>query len=104
MLFYSPTFREEPIFLLYRQQKAKPARETFCLSRTENCKKSLTFIDNIGIISKHVKTHPGVAQLGSALDWGSRGRGFKSRHSDHIEEKPSKLKGLGGFSLLYRHA
>ena len=32
-----------------------------------------------------IKTHPGVAQLGSALDWGSRGRGFKSRHSDHFE-------------------
>ncbi len=29
--------------------------------------------------------HPGVAQLGSALDWGSRGRRFKSCHSDHIE-------------------
>ena len=27
--------------------------------------------------------HPGVAQFGSVLDWGSRGRGFKSRHSDH---------------------
>ena len=26
---------------------------------------------------------PGVAQFGSVLDWGSRGRGFKSRHSDH---------------------
>ena len=24
-----------------------------------------------------------VAQPGSALDWGSRGRGFESRHSDH---------------------
>ena len=24
----------------------------------------------------------GVAQLGSALDWGSRGRGFKSPHPD----------------------
>jgi hypothetical protein len=26
--------------------------------------------------------NPGVAQLGSALEWGSRGRGFNSRHSD----------------------
>jgi hypothetical protein len=25
-----------------------------------------------------------VAQPGSALDWGSRGRGFESRHPDHI--------------------
>ena len=27
-----------------------------------------------------------VAQPGSALDWGSRGRGFESRHPDHIFE------------------
>ena len=26
----------------------------------------------------------GVAQFGSALPWGGRGRGFKSRHSDQI--------------------
>ena len=26
----------------------------------------------------------GVAQLGRALPWGGRGRGFKSRRSDHI--------------------
>jgi hypothetical protein len=25
-----------------------------------------------------------VAQLGSALDWGSRGRGFKSRQPDGV--------------------
>ena len=25
----------------------------------------------------------GMAQFGSALDWGSRGHGFKSRYSDH---------------------
>ena len=27
-----------------------------------------------------------VAQFGSALDWGSRGREFKSRHSDHSRQ------------------
>ena len=27
----------------------------------------------------------GVAQLGRALAWGARGRGFKSRHSDHLK-------------------
>ena len=27
--------------------------------------------------------YPGVAQFGSALEWGSRGREFDSRHSDH---------------------
>ena len=26
----------------------------------------------------------GVAQFGSALEWGSRGRKFKSSHSDHM--------------------
>lgn len=27
----------------------------------------------------------GCGAVGSALDWGSRGREFKSRHSDHYE-------------------
>ena len=27
----------------------------------------------------------GVAQIGSALPWGGRGRGFKSRHSDQLK-------------------
>ena len=26
--------------------------------------------------------YPGVAKFGIALEWGSRGRGFESRHSD----------------------
>ena len=30
-------------------------------------------------------TYPGVAKFGIALDWGSRGRRFKSCHSDHSE-------------------
>ena len=29
----------------------------------------------------------GVAQFGSALEWGSRGRKFKSSHSDQINKK-----------------
>ena len=28
----------------------------------------------------------GCGAAGSALDWGSRGREFKSRHSDHLKE------------------
>ena len=43
----------------------------------------MTFQFAVIIISKWFETHPGVAQLGSALDWGSRGRRFKSCHSDH---------------------
>jgi hypothetical protein len=31
-----------------------------------------------------------VAQLGSALDWGSRGRGFKSRQPDHVSSNFSR--------------
>ena len=31
------------------------------------------------------RRHPGVAQFGSALEWGSRGREFDSRHSDQKE-------------------
>ena len=33
--------------------------------------------------------HRGVAQLGSALDWGSRGRRFKSCHPDHLKNEYS---------------
>ena len=43
-------------------------------------KKSL---QNAAIIAMMVKDqYRGVAQLGSALLWGSRGRGFESRRSD----------------------
>ena len=34
-------------------------------------------------IIKQITT--GCSAVGSALDWGSRGRKFKSCHSDHIE-------------------
>ena len=30
-------------------------------------------------------TYPGVAKFGIALDWGSRGRRFKSCHSDQLK-------------------
>ena len=29
---------------------------------------------------------PGVAKFGIALEWGSRGLEFESRHSDHVNE------------------
>ncbi len=35
----------------------------------------------------------GVAQLGSVLEWGSRGREFEPRHSDH-KEKPRFIRGF----------
>ena len=30
------------------------------------------------------RLYPGVAQFGSALEWGSRGRWFDSSHSDQV--------------------
>ena len=43
-----------------------------------------------------LKLYPGVAQFGSALEWGSRGRWFDSSHSDH----PKTLKSVGFIPLL----
>ena len=39
--------------------------------------------------------HLGVAQLGSVLEWGSRGREFKSLHPD--QQKSPKNKGFRAF-------
>ena len=39
-------------------------------------------VGSIPIISSIPFKYPGVAQFGSALEWGSRGRGFNSRRSD----------------------
>ena len=41
----------------------------------------LQFFLKCSIIYKHL----GVAQFGSAQDWGSWGRWFKSSHSDHTK-------------------
>jgi hypothetical protein len=35
-----------------------------------------------------------VAQLGSALEWGSRGRGFESRRPDHVSGKMLNVSSL----------
>ena len=45
----------------------------------------------------------GVAQLGSALEWGSRGRGFKSLHPDHLMKviNPCKYSICKGFNYVY---
>lgn len=42
-----------------------------------------------------------IAQFGSALDWGSRGRGFKSRWSDQESPSFQHFHSIGamGFSL-----
>ena len=42
---------------------------------------------------------PGVAKFGIALEWGSRGLEFESRHSD---QKPERAFALSGFSFVKR--
>ena len=49
---------------------------------------------------------PGVAQFGSALEWGSRGREFDSRHSDQtvgcVSAKERQIrKGLAFFIYIF---
>ena len=41
--------------------------------------------------------HPGVAQFGSALEWGSRGRRFDSSHSDQMNRKIPGIVRFRGF-------
>ena len=59
----------------------------------------MQLIGIVGLCYTHLAfmTHRGVAQLGSALLWGSRGRGFKSRRSDLIE-----TRSLSGFCHIYQ--
>ena len=50
-------------------------------------------------LGSHGKSeYPGVAKFGIALDWGSRGRGFKSRHSD---QKTPETRWFQGFFVLF---
>lgn len=43
----------------------------------------------------------GCGAVGSALDWGSRGRGFKSRHSDQRKvPEILEVKGFGHFLFI----
>lgn len=39
-------------------------------------------------VERWVEAKRNVAQPGSAHVWGACGRGFKSRHSDHLEKEP----------------
>lgn len=56
--------------------------------------------------SKKAYDLSGCGAVGSALDWGSRGRKFKSCHSDHnVETKkmsPAKSPIISGFLLPKR--
>ena len=61
-----------------------------CLEKyfSKTYKKCLTFSESHGSISKSSRARhktnkdPGVAKFGIALEWGSRGLEFESRHSD----------------------
>ena len=44
--------------------------------------------------------HPGVAKFGIALEWGSRGLEFESRHSDQNQNS----KCCSGFLFYRNHA
>ena len=44
--------------------------------------------------SSEGRFYPGVAKFGIALDWGSRGRGFKSRHSDQKIPETMRFQGF----------
>ena len=64
-------------------------RNPFCSNSTES-RKFRTCTQTLGLL--RLSAVRSVAQPGSALDWGSRGRGFESRHSDQqikqLEEFP----------------
>ena len=47
------------------------------------------------------KIYPGVAQFGSALEWGSRGRRFDSCHSDQTVQIRTFLLWEMGSDLLF---
>ena len=76
-------FYHREIYLSIKKQKKK--RRIFR-------KNVLTFGVHSGIINKLIRLrqrknkYPGVAKFGIALEWGSRGLEFESRHSDHINE------------------
>ena len=49
----------------------------------QNVEKSTCFFRNdVLVYLGSRKMHPGVAKFGIALEWGSRGLEFESRHSD----------------------
>ena len=55
---------------------------------------TISIYPDIMVTVTQARAYPGVAQFGSALEWGSRGREFDSRHSD-------QGRVLMGFSLFF---
>ena len=64
----------------------KSIRRNLQKNKIRACKPSKTVVFLIGCLGK--AEYPGVAKFGIALEWGSRGLEFESRHSDHIEWSP----------------
>ena len=68
-------------------------------------KNGLTFVGGGGIINKLIpfreckSEYPGVAKFGIALEWGSRGLEFESRHSDQKLPFLLSLNRNGNFFL-----
>ena len=47
--------------------------------------------------------YPGVAKFGIALEWGSRGLEFESRHSDQKSPETVRVLGLFSFARMKEH-
>ena len=71
------------------------------ISKLSNFFRFLLVKTNIIIYNIKVKRNRGMAQIGSALDWGSRGHGFKSRYSDHKQSK-NKCEAMPRICIIKR--
>ena len=68
----------------------------------KNSKKGLTSREECAIIYlvAEATKYLGVAQLGSVLEWGSRGRKFESSHPDHSKSPEiTMVSGLFSYSF-----
>ena len=72
----------------------------------KNFKKSLHFPRGYANINKSLgqrvlSRQPGVAKFGIALEWGSRGPEFESRHSDQTMISPNYIVQMGNVVRTY---
>jgi hypothetical protein len=86
-----------PCSLKYLQLNQQRFGDEKVMGWWENTKNQLNWTVKYVILVYAVK-QLGVAQLGSALEWGSRGRRFKSSHPDQKKTPKSRLSvRIGGF-------
>ena len=84
------------------QRPCRPAGFRFSKNFWCFSKKDLIFSESCSILirrSGERTEHPGVAKFGIALEWGSRGPEFESRHSD---QKGLKTLGFQPFLFVFR--